>query len=449
MRSVRAAFLTVIALTLGGVGCANTAPWWFNSAGIEPLPTLDSSESSSSELERPQGLVAYSGELRAIPLEWEPVLVGQVGGYWIERSSEREGPFELLATVQGRLNTRYIDRSSQPESDRAVDPAPDESTPFTLVNLHDGLTWFYRIRAISPSGAPAAAPSLVASATTAPPPDAPEELRAYSRQPRQVPLSWRPSSDRLVEGYRIFRSPSVAGPYELLAKLSGRYETTFVDTGLGDLRVFYYRVSATNQAGGLGPPTEPVLAVTKPEPLPPLNLQATEKRLGSNVLTWEPNVEPDILEYRLLRTRNPSEMPKIVATVSSEESWIQDRAVGAGEAVSYSIVAVDRDGLESMPAEPVDVVSVSYGLEVSSVDAGVQLRWDSGTGERFRGGHVFRHDLLGRRNLGFTTEDHFLDPEVQAGQQYRYSVVLERPDKTLAPPSQIVEVAWPTAVGAQ
>lgn len=443
MNPTQTTVAALFALALWWSGCSAPTNWrsasvWASS-GSPPVLT----EQPESDLPEPQGLVATSGELREIPLKWEPVLVGEVGGYLIERSAERAGPFERLVTIAGRLNTQYIDRTTLHTSTPADAPSGGEMPLITPINHADGLTWFYRIRAFSPSGALGATPSTVVIATTAPPPGAPQELRAYSRQPRQVPLSWRASEDRLVQGYWIYRSPTASGPYQIIKQLDGRYQTTYVDSALGDLRVFYYRVAATNRAGGLGSPTPPVQAVTKPEPLPPLRLHATEQRLGSNLLSWEPNVEPDIVEYRVLRIRSQADMPEIVASVSSQRNVAEDRAVGAGEHISYSIIAIDQDGLESNPAEPVAVVSVGYGLEGRNVPDGIRLSWDVDNREPFRGSHVFRHGRFRRKDLGFTTENHFLDPEVQSGHRYRYSVVLERPDETLAPPSQVIEVSVP------
>jgi fibronectin type 3 domain-containing protein len=442
----RSIVASLIGLACCGSGCSSVPGPAFG--WVSNTPELVLTEHPGSDLQEPQGLVANGGELRAIPLKWEPVLVGEVGGYVIERSEAQAGPFERIATLSGRLNTHYIDANTLPPLASPAEPADDETPSMAPVNLEDGLTWSYRIRAYSESGAIATTPSAVATATTAPPPAPPEELRAYSRQPRKVALSWRASEDRLVQGYWVDRSPTAAGPYQLITNLEGRNQTNYVDVGLGDLRVFYYRVTAANQAGGLGSPSDPVQAVTKPEPLPPYQLRASETHLGRNVLSWEPNVESDIVEYRVLRARSRSDAVEIVASVSPEQTTAEDLAVGAGEAIRYSVVAIDRDGLESNPAQPIEVASVDYGLEGHVVEEGIRLSWKADR-ERFRGGHVFRHERFGRRSLGFTTEDHFLDPNTPPGVRHRYSVVLERPDKTLAPPSQVIEVETPEPVIGQ
>ena len=257
------------------------------------VPTLH--ESPPAQLPAPEGLRATSGELRSIPLQWDPLLRGDVGGYVIERSLQRHGPFERIAAVAGRAITAYVDTGTR-ERARAEDAEPQAP-------LGDETTRFYRVRAFSADGHLTATASQVVTATTSPPPTPPEGLRAYSHQPRQVPLSWRASQNPNTALYVVERSPTSGGPFEPVAELPGRHHTVYVDRGLGNLRVFYYRVSAVNSAGCRGEPTQPVRAVTKPEPLPPLGLRVAERRLGANRLSWDTNVETDIVEYQLLRIR--------------------------------------------------------------------------------------------------------------------------------------------------
>ena len=61
-----------------------------------------------------------------------------------------------------------------------------------------------------------------------------------------------------------------------MAELDGRQSTHLLDTGLGDLRVLYYRVSSRNLGGERGAPSEVLRAVTKPAPLPPISLHVDE-----------------------------------------------------------------------------------------------------------------------------------------------------------------------------
>jgi fibronectin type 3 domain-containing protein len=432
-----------IALGLALSGCAVDF-WWLPWAGGEARPKASEFAAESADLPAPEGLHAISGELRMVPLKWEPLLVGDVGGYVVERASERDGNFEQLAKIPGRLTMTYLDRNAVP-ADPPVSAAPDsEPTPSESAVSQDGVTWFYQVRAYASDGSLGSRASSLAVATTALPPKAPENLRAYSRQPRSVPLSWRASDDPNVVGYRVERSPTASGPFELLAEIDGRHQTVYVDRGLGDLRVFYYRVISVNAAGGLGVATEePVRAVTKPEPLPPIGLRTVEQRLGANSLAWDPNVEEDIVGYRLYRTLEGEDSSSLVASLSADETTTTDTAVEAGQWVSYALVAIDRDGLESDPSNPIEVEGERYGLSAIVRPDGVHLEWKDRADEGFRGGHVFRTALLKNKNLGFSLGTSFVDTEIRPGATYRYTVVLERSDQSLAPRSAPVEISIP------
>jgi len=434
-----------LALAIWGAGCAQRPGWASFEWPEASVETLALQEDLVADLPAPESLRAVSGELRLVPLTWEPLLLGDVGGYVVERAPSREGPFETLAQLSGRLATTYVDRDTAPV------PPPVSAAPSgnQVAEVHpplkDGISWFYRVRAFSQAGGLAPAASPVVAATTAPSPDPPQDLRAYSRQPRMVPLSWRAAEDPNVVGYQVARSPTSRGPFELLAEVDGRYQTSLVDRGLGDLRVFYYRIVAVNTAGGIGEASSPVRAVTKPEPLPPMNLRVIKQQLGINQLAWDPNVEEDIVEYRLLRTRAGSDAPAHFATLSVDETTAVDSQVGAGERLFYTVVAVDRDGLTSGTAQAVEVESESYGLSATAGPDGVRLEWNPRSEEGFHGAHVTRTTPFRQRKFGRQAGSQFHDPDVAAESTHRYVVVLERPDRSLAPPSPTVEISIPTA----
>jgi fibronectin type 3 domain-containing protein len=279
------------------------------------------------------------------------------------------------------------------------------------------------------------------SATTAAPPEAPNDLRAYSHRPRQVPISWRASDDPTVMGYRVERSPTSLGPFETVAEITSRHDTNWADEPLGDLRVFYYRIIAVNTAGGEGPPSEPVRAVTKPEPLPPIGLRVTESRLGSNQLTWAPNVEPDVSRYRLIRQRADGS-DEIVAALPPWTLEAVDPAVGAGETVYSRLIASDGDGLESAASDPVGIRSEGYGLRATPVAEGVHLQWYPRDDEGYTGARVYRGTLRQREFPAVSGSD-FIDSDVEPALRYVYSVVLIDSEGHPAPRSNPIEVTIP------
>jgi len=423
MTRVRRAAATLLALgiALATSACAHLEA--LRGRGDEsPALTAD----PPAPLPAPEGLRATSGEYREIPLKWDPVLTGDVGGYRLEWAAQRDGPFVPLRAIEGRGELAHVDRGGE-ESEGG---------------LADGESRFYRIRAFDAARRLSAATSGVVVGTTAPLPDPPKGLRAYSHQPREVPLSWQASEDPVVAGYLVERSPTPEGPFEGGARLDGRHATAVVDRGLGDLRVFYYRVSARNPAGSVGAPSPAVRAVTKPVPLPPLGLHVAVRRLGMNVLAWEPNVETDLVEYRLFRVRQGAD-PELVARVPADTRTAADGGVSAGERVAYALVAVDRDGLESQASERVEVESEGYSLRARAGPEGVLLSWNPRGEEGFRRARVQRSAWLMRRRSGYSDTGSYLDRDVVPGRRYRYVVVLEGPDGREAPPSRAIEIRVP------
>ncbi len=337
------AALATVALLLAG--CAGSS---FDLGGAgralrghPPPPSPLLVESPAAELPGPTGIRATRGELREIAVAWDPVLAGQVSGYVVERSLTENGGFLRVAVLGDRFETGLLDRG--------FDLAPKSPATEGEPGLGDGATYYYRVRTFDAQGHISSAASGVAAGRTAPRPDPPEGLRIVSRLPRKVALGWRPSSDPTVKGYVILRSPGAAGPFEPIAELDGRHRTHYVDRGLGDLHVFYYQVRAVNAAGAEGAPGEPVQGLTKPDPLPPMGLRITAREGSATVLAWEPNVEPDVVAYRVFRRQAGDESPELVATVKAPSTSLRDEDPGA--ALSYQVIAIDADGLESAPAE--------------------------------------------------------------------------------------------------
>lgn len=375
---------------------------------------------SDRALPVPTGMRARTGVFRAVPLLWDPAPQGDVAGYQIERAKARDGPFEKIAQRWGRGQTLYIDEGGA---------AP----------LPDGVTRFYRLRTLDAEGRLAEEASPVVVATTAKPPAAPHGLRAYSQHPRQIPLAWEPPKDPLARGYVVERSSNSIGPFQRIADIDSRQQTTYLDRNLGDLEVFYYRVASRNRDGALGAPGPAVRAITKAEPLPPLGLRVANQRLGTNTLEWQPNVERDLSAYRLIRIGEGGGSESVASLPAGVTTWT-DSEVASGEVLHYRSLAVDRDGLESQPSTALEVRGQDYGLRVEETGEGVSLRWNPRRDEGYRGARIERRRGLFERRVLHSDADHFLDEEVLAAGRYEYVVTLEFPDGRQGPPSRPVEI---------
>ena len=328
----------------------------------------------ASDLLPPESLRVTSNADRQIALAWDPVLVGDVAGYAILRASQPgENQFKRVGITSSRFGTVFTDGVEKPGE------------------LGDGQTYYYRVHPYDRAGRVSRSHAAI-TASTEPKPAIPESLQVYSNLPRKAVLSWKPSEQRAVAGYAVFRCPTMAGPWEQVAFSEGRLNTVYEDTIPGDLRVMYYRIAAVNHFGGQSEMTEsPIRAVTKAEPLPPMGLAADAHRLGRIALQWSPNVEPDLSDYEVWRAVKGADdfLPEArIATVPVGKTSYVDTAVGCGETVRYRLRALDADGLESFYSEPLEVTGTDLGLAVAHTAGGLVLHWDAARAKRYAGARV-------------------------------------------------------------
>ena len=395
-------------------------------SGCAGLAGLRAEDEARRDLAAPAALRAEAGELRRVPLVWQPVASRDIAGYVVERAGPGEETYARVAVLTGRFRTSHVDDDG----------------------LQDESRYRYRVRSLAADGGVGLPVSPVASARTSGPPAAPRGLQAISHLPRRVALQWRAVRDPEVVGYVVERSPAADGPFLPVAHPKGRFSTTWVDRDLDDLRVFYYRVAARNAVGAEGKPGGSVQAVTKAEPLPPIGLRVETKRLGANRLAWDANVERDVAGYRLLRGPLGGNELATVATLPAEASSAEDTRVAASEALVYRLVAFDADGLESAASDPVEVRGEGYELAAAAAEGGIGLRWNPRPDEGYQAARVYRVGRLRRTELARVEGAAYVDAAAEPGRTYRYSVILEREDGSQAPASAVVEATLPNVAAA-
>ena len=360
-----------------------------------------------SRLLPPEGLRVTSNQDRQIALAWDPVLVGDVAGYAILRAKgSGEDAYVRVGITKSRFGTVFSDAGASAGA------------------LGDGQTYTYRVHPYDTQGRISRSHAALV-ATTEPRPGVPEGLQVYSNLPRSAVLSWKPSDATAVSGYAVYRCPTMAGPWERVIFVEGRLNTVYEDTVPGDLRVMYYRIAAVNRFGGESEPTEqPIRAVTKAEPLPPIGLQASASSLGRADLRWAPNVEPDLASYEVWRSlANGSGYGEEVqiAQVPAGTTELADGAIGCGESARYRLRATDADALVSLPSEPLELRGADAGLSFGRRDGALIVSWDPSRAGPWTGARVAEvRSALPDREVAIVSEGNEISlPALETGSEIR------------------------------
>jgi len=308
----------------------------YNVVGSESPPSQVVTATTKGAPSSPQKLEALSKQARKVPLMWTPVLEPEVKGYAIYRAMKAEGPFEKIAFVEGKEQSKYTDGGKKGYfSDEAA--------------LQDDTPYYYKVRAVnvveveSPD-------SPMNPAVTKPVPGPVTGLTANQFEVKQVSLQWQPNPEKDIVKYELFRgeSPNAIDKQVLDAPASNPQA---VDKGLKDGTQYYHKIRAVDQDGLKGKLSEAIVSTTKPLPKKPQGLKVLLE--GSQVkLNWQPNPEPDIAKY-IISQKGFLFWDKIGE--STETGYLFTGEMKKGKTLTFRIIAVDKTNLESEASEEANI----------------------------------------------------------------------------------------------
>lgn len=269
----------------------------------------------------PEGLDSLPPRASEVLLVWDPSGDRRVGGYHVYRSAFPVGPFDLVGRTSGRLATTFADPKG-----RLLGPLR---------------TYYYRVAAVSVAGAEGP-PSEAVPARLKPPPLPPLDLTAVGGLARHARLRWSAGPESDLERVVVWRAIG-DGPFERVAELpAGR--TEYTDPGLADGITVRYRLTVRDADGLESAPSSPAVATTRPRPPAPRDVVVEPD--GSGVLVrWRPAPPAaGVSRYRVLRIGLLGGAEPLVEVTGS---MARDTRPASG----YAVVAIDVEGLESLPAE--------------------------------------------------------------------------------------------------
>ena len=279
-----------------------------------------------------------------VQFQWEldSTYNDRLQGFHLLRSDRAEGPPDTLTTtLLPAFDRTYLDNNPLPVNYYqivAIDRSGRNYTSFpTLVQLEDSI-----------------------------PPAPPMALNGHIDTSGIVTITWQTNAEPDVSGYRVLMSNNAEGPFvqvsDALVTDSMYTDTTTINTLT---RYVYYQVVAVDYHYNRSAPSE-TLRLERPDVVPPATptFRLAESQDSAVHLAWHPSVSTDVVQHVLYRRTPPQSGWTTIAAFDSTltVSEFQDTSAVNGRSYEYTLMAVDRTGLESSLAPSVQVAHIDNGI---------------------------------------------------------------------------------------
>jgi len=248
-------------------------------------------------------------------------------------------------------------------------------------------TNYYQVVAIGLNDQEFQSPVYYAQLIDSFPPSPPRDLKGTVNEQGLVKLSWAPNTESDIYGYRIYKGNYRNEEFSQITR-EPIAQTTYSDSvPLKTLnRQVHYQLMAIDRNQNYSGLSE-VLTLELPDkvkPVSPVFLPVTSSRDGIT-LQWLPSSSDDVVQYDVYR-KDGSQWMKISSVVHSTDSLFQfiDKESLEGTRFPFTVIAVDRSGLESEPASPISAAKIInpikppvtiLEIEVDRNKKKVVLRW--------------------------------------------------------------------------
>lgn len=307
-----------------------------------PPSAIVSGKSMPTAADSPYIISAVSPDNQSILLDWtfDQAANTAIEGFDLERANTPGGTFKSLTT-----------QLLSPHARKFEDVSPDQ------VN-------YYRVKAHGPDKRWYASPVYFAQLIDSIPPAVPSGLKAEINDSGQVSLAWNPNNEKDIYGYRVYRSNSKLE--ESTQITTGPISTSIIQdsVNLETLNeTIYYTVMAVDKNQNHSP-LSGALEVALPDkirPQPPVFLPV-KSHPGGILLTWRPSGSEDVVMHQVYRKEQKTDWQQISTIAAESDSVIVflDSNIRSRNTISYTVIAIDDAGLQSLPAMPVNGITTGY-----------------------------------------------------------------------------------------
>ena len=384
------------------------------------LASIDTYE----ELPKPMGLHGVWGD-KNVMLTWEYALFKTVyTSYNVERSEDGTDFKELSPTPIVNLN------------DKPNAPAKRMYYVDTLVQ--NNKKYYYRVYGISPFGEKGPYSEVIsgeASPTLVFTPRISNFQWTDNENEAHIQWEYPEEGEVLITKFTMTRADKDEGPYELIFDSIPKNKRELLYSDLHPSN--YIKIQAVGENNQVKESFSTLIQpVDSIPPSPPINLEGIVDSLGVVTVSWQANIEKDILGYRGFRKNIEKEEPVQITVAPIEAINFKDtvQLKSLNSKVYYSVIAVDKrynqsDFSETLMLEKPDVVPPSSPIFTNyKIENGtVQLQWEPSTEEEATH-NLYKKNITDDTawEIVFSTNDtlkKYTDKEVLGNKTYRYAIM--------------------------
>ena len=266
---------------------------------------------------------------RAAKLIWRPHTDNSVVAYRLERRQGGADKWRKIAKIKGRLNAEYIDEG-----------------------LKDSTRYEYRLKAITFNDI-ISKPSKSAAVITKAVPTPVQNITASHGKAGVIEVKWQDNNSANILYYQVYRATSEDGRYKLVAD---HLKTMRYNDSAKPSQQYFYKIigfSKDKLAGELTA-VKAAAGTTINAPRGPKNLVAMVEN-ATVQLTWK-STDSRTVSYIVTKEISKGFMSsetKIYKNI--KKSLMIDSSLKYGEAYTFSVVSVDKNGIKSAPSNSVNV----------------------------------------------------------------------------------------------
>ena len=247
---------------------------------------------------------------KTLTIKWNKITGAY--GYRIKRSTDEDGTYKVVKTIKSGNTTSYKDTSVKAGKTYYY-------TVETMVKTGDNICY---------SGDSASVEGRTAKKT--------KIKYAVSNGSNQIEVNWGAVSG--AYGYRIKRSTSKNGTYNVIATVNGKNKTTYQDKNVKTAKTYYYKVETINKVNGKKGYSGDSAAVSA-NTLKTTSITAV-KATGSTSVRLEWKAVDGASGYQIYRSTSKDSGYKKVGQVKGKNTKkYEDKTLEAGKTYYYQVRA--------------------------------------------------------------------------------------------------------------